>query len=82
MLTTYQVKYSVKTTTDKSGEFYEDQQIRHYTTFSSTNDLNEIFTDLFEVHRFDGIVGIEISSVDSIEDLVPELEELIKNDWF
>jgi hypothetical protein len=62
----YKVRYSVTTTLFSNGEFSPDQSVSEMTINSDTNDLNEIFTDLFFKHRYDGIVGIEILSVQTM----------------
>ena len=59
----YSVEYLVKTTRNKNGEFYNEQEAKQYAIDSVSDDLNEIFTDLFYIHRFDSIVGIEILGV-------------------
>ncbi len=60
----YKIRYSVTTTLESHGEFSQNQNVLIQTFKSETNDLNEIFTDLFGLHRNEGIVGLEILSVE------------------
>ncbi len=60
----YKIRYSVTTTLEGHGEFSQNQNVLIQTFKSETNDLNEIFTDLFGLHRNEGIVGLEILSVE------------------
>jgi hypothetical protein len=64
MKTLFKVKYSLRTTSLNNGEFEPDHKIEEHLLMSETNDLNEIFTDLFDTHRFDGIVGLVILGVE------------------
>ena len=69
----FKIRYSVTTAPGNHGEFSQNQNVLIQTFKSETNDLNEIFTDLFELHRNEGIVGLEILSVEeSHHDMVPE----------
>lgn len=69
----YKIRYSVTTAPGNHGEFSQNQNVLIQTFKSETNDLNEIFTDLFGLHRHEGIVGLEILSVEeSNHELVPE----------
>ena len=61
----YKIRYSVTTSLDSHGEFSQNQNVIIQTFKSETNDLNEVFTDLFELHRFEGIIGLEILSIES-----------------
>jgi hypothetical protein len=60
----YKIRYSVTTSLDSHGEFSQNQNVLIQTLKSETNDLNEIFTDLFGLHRNEGIIGLEILSVE------------------
>jgi hypothetical protein len=60
----YKVRYSVTTALDSHGEFSQNQNVIIQSFKSETNDLNELFTDLFGLHRQEGIVGLEILSVE------------------
>ena len=62
----YKVRYSVTTSSEGHGEFSKNQQVNVQSYKSETNDLNEVFTDLFDIHRHEGIIGLEILSVDAI----------------
>ena len=64
MKNSYKVTYQVRTAEDCHGEFSHKQKIREYTLESVTNDLNELFTDLFDKYRQDGLIGIEIIAVE------------------
>ncbi|HVD97258.1 MAG TPA: hypothetical protein VNB90_03570 [Cytophagaceae bacterium] len=65
----YKIRYSLTTAIESHGEFSHNQNILIQTFKSETNDLNEIFTDLFGLHRHEGIIGLEILSV---EESLPE----------
>ena len=73
----YRVRYSVTTTLQKHGEYDGAQKVAVYTMMSVSNDLNEIFTDLFDQHRNESIIGLEILSVVSVHMLIPQLEYAI-----
>ena len=60
----YKIRYSVTTALDSHGEFSQNQNVIIQTFKSETNDLNELFTDLFGLHRQEGIIGLEILSVE------------------
>ncbi len=62
----YKVTYSVKKAMNNHGEYSGVQDIYILNGYSDTNDLQEIFTDLFYLHREDYIVGIEIESVETV----------------
>ncbi len=61
----YKIRYSVTTSLDGHGEFSQNQNVIIQSFKSETNDLNEIFTDLFGLHRQEGIIGLEILSVET-----------------
>jgi hypothetical protein len=60
----FKIRYSITTAPGNHGEFSQNQNVLIQTFKSETNDLNEIFTDLFGLHRHEGIVGLEILSVE------------------
>ena len=64
MNTLFRVNYSLRTTVVNNGEFLDDHKIEEFSRLTETNDLNEIFTDLFDIHRFDGIIGLVILNVE------------------
>jgi hypothetical protein len=68
----YLVEYSITKTIDAHGEFSYDQIVEKRSIPSVTNDLNEVFTDLFDKHRFDSIVGLEILKVTDPIDFVED----------
>lgn len=68
----FKIRYSVTTTINSHGEFSQNQNVLIQTLKSETNDLNEIFTDLFGLHRNEGIVGIEILSVEESQQEVSQ----------
>jgi hypothetical protein len=61
----YKIRYSVTTSLNGHGEFSQNQNVIIQVFKSETNDLNEVFTDLFGLHRHESIVGLEILSVES-----------------
>jgi hypothetical protein len=61
----YKIRYSVTTSLDGHGEFSQNQNVSIQSFKSETNDLNEVFTDLFGLHRNEGIIGLEILSVET-----------------
>ena len=68
----YKVRYSVTTSLNSHGEFSQNQNVIIQTFKSETNDLNEVFTDLFGLHRFEGLIGLEILSIESCQ---PEVSD-------
>jgi hypothetical protein len=69
----YRVEYYVTRTLEGNGEFSKDQIVEKHSIFSVTNDLNEIFTDLFDKHRLESILGLEIIGVIHL-DALKEIE--------
>jgi hypothetical protein len=55
----YQLKFSVI----NHGEFSKEYLTRNDTMINSSNFLPEIFTDIFEKHRHEWVVGVEINEV-------------------
>ncbi len=75
---TYKVTYKVKTTLVANGEFSHDQLDEKRTLISVTDDLGEIFTDLYHLHREDSVIGLEVLSVEvGEESSIKELELLL-----
>lgn len=72
----YLIEYHVTKTMEGNGEFSNNQTLERHTETSTTNDLNEIFTELFDRHRFDSIIGIEIIKVSKMESLKKQNEIL------
>lgn len=69
----YKIKYSVTTSLNGHGEFPQNQNVIIQVFKSETNDLNELFTDLFGLHRHESIVGLEILSVEpSLSEVSPD----------
>jgi hypothetical protein len=64
MKTHFKVSYSLRTTSTNNGEFTSDHKVEEHSVISETNDLNEIFTDLFDTHRHEGLVGLVILGVE------------------
>ncbi|MBX9850966.1 MAG: hypothetical protein K2X86_04325 [Cytophagaceae bacterium] len=60
------VEYHVTRTLDGHGEFSKDQIVEKFTMISVLDDLNEIFTDIFDLHRFNSITGIKILKVEKV----------------
>lgn len=61
----YKFRYSVTTSLAGHGEFSQHQNVTIQSFKSETNDLNEVFTDLFDLHRLENIIGLEIISVEA-----------------
>lgn len=76
----YKIRYSVTTSLDNHGEFSQNQNVIIQTFKSETNDLNEVFTDLFELHRFEGIIGLEILSIEANQAEISIEPYLVKKD--
>jgi len=75
---TYKVTYKVKTTLIANGEFSHQQFDEQRTLISVTDDLGEIFTDLYHLHREDSMIGLEVLAVDVWEKAtITELELLL-----
>jgi hypothetical protein len=62
-ITNFKIEYNLTRTVEGNGEFSMNQIVERKTYNTTSNDLNEIFTDLFEIHRFDSLIGIEILSI-------------------
>ncbi|MDB5271682.1 MAG: hypothetical protein JWO58_49 [Chitinophagaceae bacterium] len=74
---TYKVTYKLKTALDAHGEFSHQQFNEELSLISVTDDLGEIFTDLFYLHREDHLMGLEVLSVELWEKTnINELELL------
>lgn len=67
----YKIIYKIKTAQQSHGEFSLEQKVEELTTYAVTNDLNELFTDLYDAHRYTGIIGIEITGVEHCIDGPP-----------
>jgi hypothetical protein len=75
---TYKVTYKIKTTLIANGEFSSNQLDEQRTIISVTDDLGEIFTDLYHLHREDSVIGLEVLSVKLWEEsTIKELELLL-----
>lgn len=75
---TYKVTYRVKTTMISNGEFSHQQFDEQRTIMSVTDDLGEIFTDLYHLHREESMIGLEVLSVEMWEEsTIAELELLL-----
>lgn len=64
----YKVLYTIKTAQENHGEFSPEQYIQNLAMYAVTNDLNELFTDIFFAYRDTGIIGIEITGVEDCAD--------------
>ena len=58
----YRISYRLKTRISKEGEAFEIQT-RDLEQVTDTEDLNEVFTDIFMIHRYEGLLGLEILEV-------------------
>ena len=75
---TYKVTYKIKTTLIANGEFSPNQLDEKRTIISVTDDLGEIFTDLYHLHREDSVIGLEVLAVELWEEsTIKELELLL-----
>lgn len=75
---TYKVTYKVKTTMIANGEFSHQQFDEQRTIISVTDDLGEIFTDLYHLHREESMIGLEVLAVEMWEEsTIAELELLL-----
>ena len=75
---TYKVTYRIKTTMIANGEFSHQQFDEQRTIISVTDDLGEIFTDLYHLHREDSMIGLEVLAVEVWEEsTIAELELLL-----
>lgn len=55
----YAIKYSVK----NNGEYTHENITRKESMIQSSNYLPEIFMDIYEKHRHEWVVGVEIENV-------------------
>jgi hypothetical protein len=67
-ITNFKIEYNLTKTVEGNGEFSMNQIVERKTYTTTSNDLNEIFTDLFELHRLDSLIGIEILSITKNKD--------------
>ncbi|MBC7488417.1 MAG: hypothetical protein H7282_16890 [Cytophagaceae bacterium] len=75
---TYKVTYRVKTTMIANGEFSHQQFDEQRTIISVTDDLGEIFTDLYHLHRDDSMIGLEVLAIEMWEEsTIAELQLLL-----
>lgn len=71
------VEYYITLAMDSHGEFSRDQIVEKHSLISVTNDLLEIFTDLFDLHRSSDLLGIEIIGVSEVTPEVCPEEALV-----
>lgn len=65
ILPRFRVEFRVVLALSQSGELVgNSEEVKQCNT--STNDLNEVFTDLFEEYRHKGLLGLEILTVNPI----------------
>ncbi len=71
-LINYQLKIAVK----NNGEFSNEYEIRTETMTNTSNFLPEILTDIYEKHRHEWLMGVEIQEVTLIDTIDIEQYEL------
>jgi hypothetical protein len=64
---TYSITYTVKKLNSQNGEFTDEIQTEICRHESETNEIRNIFTDLFFLHRGEQLTGLEIISVEKKE---------------
>ena len=79
ILNNYLIEYNLTKTLEGNGEFSNDQVMEKLTMISVSNDLNEIFTDLFDKHRLDSIIGLEIIKVINVLENIEMKENRLLN---
>ncbi len=70
----FKVTYAIKRLNTPHGEFSERMNISFETYRSNTNESDEIFTDLYFLHRSEHVTAIEIISVEMVEGSISEQE--------
>lgn len=72
-LINYQLKIAVK----NNGEFSNEYDIRTESMTNTSNFLPEILTDIYEKHRHEWLMGVEIQDVTLIDTIDVEQQELV-----
>ncbi|ABG58888.1 hypothetical protein [Cytophaga hutchinsonii] len=72
-LINYQLKIAVK----NNGEFSNEYDIRTESMTNTSNFLPEILTDIYEKHRHEWLMAVEIQDVTLIETIDVEQHELV-----
>ena len=73
----FTINYQLKIAVKNNGEFSNEYVIRSETMTNTSNFLPEILTDIYEKHRHEWLVGVEIQDVTFIETIDVEQQELI-----
>lgn len=74
----YKVTYAVKRLSGRSGEFSHENDYSLERFLSNTNEVDDIFTDLYEAHRGRHVVGIEILAIENLNVKEPELVPMLR----
>jgi len=59
----FSVKYQLKISIDNNGEFTNEYIMRKESMTNTSNYLPEILTDIYEKHRHEWLMGVEIQEV-------------------
>jgi hypothetical protein len=61
----FSVNYQLKLAVKNNGEFTNDYVIKSETMTNTSNFLPEILTDIYDKHRHEWLIGVEIQDVKS-----------------
>lgn len=73
----FTVNYQLKVAVKNNGEFTNEYDTRSETMTNTSNFLPEILTDIYEKHRREWLIGVEITDVVFIETVDVEHVELV-----
>ena len=71
------INYQLKTAVKNNGEFSNEYDRRFETMTNTSNFLPEILTDIYEKHRHEWLIGVEIHDVTGIETIDVNQHELV-----
>lgn len=73
----FTVHYQLKVAVKNNGEFTNEYEIRSEVMTNTSNFLPEILTDIYEKHRREWLIGVEIQDVVFIETVEAKHQELV-----
>ncbi len=71
------VNYQLKVAIKNNGEFVNEYETRSETMTNTSNFLPEVLTDIYEKHRHEWLIGVEIQDVTLVETIDIESRELV-----
>jgi hypothetical protein len=73
----FSVNYQLKTAIESNGEFTNEYTVRSETMTNTSNFLPEILTDIYDKHRHEWLIGVEIQDVKPFHPNDVSINELI-----